>query len=199
VDLETFLISLYMIVDEWWSQTHPQPPGKPGRPAQLTDAEVLTLAVLSQWPSWRSERDFCRFADLHLREYFPNLLSQSQLNRRIRALEPELRAFQRHLAKTLCEPSEVYHVLDTTVIPAVVRVRACRKGLFAGQAAFGRCSSLRTTTTLFWPTRASHLLRGRNTGYRSTVRWSRRPARERPPNDCPIDGGRIRETASVRR
>jgi hypothetical protein len=31
--------------------------------------------------------------------------------------------------------------LDTTLIPAVVRVRACRKGLFAGQAAFGRSAS----------------------------------------------------------
>jgi hypothetical protein len=33
------------------------------------------------------------------------------------------------------------HVLDTTLIPAVVRVRACRKGLFCGQATFGRCVS----------------------------------------------------------
>lgn len=31
--------------------------------------------------------------------------------------------------------------MDTTLIPAMVRVRACRKGLFAGQAAFGRCVS----------------------------------------------------------
>ena len=29
------------------------------------------------------------------------------------------------------------YVLDTTLIPAVVRVRACRNGVFAGQAAFG--------------------------------------------------------------
>ena len=32
-------------------------------------------------------------------------------------------------------------MVDTTLIPAVVRVRACRKGLFAGQADFGRCVS----------------------------------------------------------
>jgi hypothetical protein len=48
---------------------------------------------------------------------------------------------QRDLSKTLAGPSDVYHVLDTTLIPAVVRVRACRKGLFAGQAAFGRSVS----------------------------------------------------------
>ena len=45
------------------------------------------------------------------------------------------------MAATLVDDSEVYHVLDTTLIPAVVRVRACRKGLFAGQATFGRCTS----------------------------------------------------------
>ena len=32
-------------------------------------------------------------------------------------------------------------MLDTTLIPAIVRVRACRKGLFTGQAAFGRSVS----------------------------------------------------------
>jgi hypothetical protein len=48
---------------------------------------------------------------------------------------------QRELAQMLLDPSSVYHVLDTTLIPALVRVRACRKGLFWGQAAFGRCVS----------------------------------------------------------
>ncbi len=52
-----------------------------------------------------------------------------------------MKALQRDLAEMLTESSEVYHILDTTLIPAVVRVRACRKGLFAGQAAFGRCAS----------------------------------------------------------
>lgn len=60
---------------------------------------------------------------------------------RIRALELEVKALQRNLAESLAKPSEVYHTLDTTIIPAMVRVRACRKGLFAGQAVFGRCVS----------------------------------------------------------
>jgi hypothetical protein len=45
------------------------------------------------------------------------------------------------LAPALADGSEVYRVIDTTLIPAIVRVRACRKGLFAGQAAFGRSVS----------------------------------------------------------
>ena len=87
------------------------------------------------------ERLRLRFADAYLRAYFPNLVGQSQLNRRIRALEPELQALQGDLAATLADGSEVYRVIDTTLIPAIVRVRACRKGLFAGQAAFGRSVS----------------------------------------------------------
>jgi len=141
VELETMLVSLFVLVDDWWESVHPPSARKPGRPPSLSDPEVLTLAILAQWPRWRSERDFFRFADAHLRGYFPNLLSHGQLNRRIRALEPELKAFQWDLAATLADGSEVYHVLDTTLIPTIVRVRACRKGLFAGQAAFGRCVS----------------------------------------------------------
>src|ERR671924_279765 len=48
------------------------------------------------------------------------------------ALEPELRLLQRAFAEELSEPPAVYRVLDTTIIPAIVRVRASRKGLFAG-------------------------------------------------------------------
>jgi hypothetical protein len=141
LDLDSFLVSLYVLVDDWWQERHPPTARRAGRPAVLSDSEVLTLVILSQWSRFRSERDFWRFASAHLREYFPKLLSQGQLNRRARALEPQLRALQRDLAETLAEPSAVYHVLDTTLIPAIVRTRACRRGLFAGQASFGRCVS----------------------------------------------------------
>jgi hypothetical protein len=141
MDLDSFLVSLYVLVDDWWKADHLSAPQRPGRPLSLSESEVLTLAILAQWPRFRSERDFWRFARAHLRSYFPNLLSQGQLNRRVRALEPEMRALQSHLARALADPSAVYHIVDTTLIPAMVRVRACRRGLFAGQATFGRCRS----------------------------------------------------------
>jgi Transposase DDE domain len=141
LDLDSFLVSLYVLVDDWWKLEHSSEPPRAGRPALLTDPEVITLAILAQWPRFRSERDFWRFAQAHLRPYFPKLCSQSQLNRRVRSVEPDLRDFQRAVARTLCGVSEVYHVLDTTLIPAIVRVRASRKGLFAGQATFGRSAS----------------------------------------------------------
>ena len=143
MDLDYFLVSLYVLIDDWWRERHPPAvrKKKPGRPALLADSEVLTLAILAQWPRFRSERDFWRFASSHLRSYFPNLLSQSQLNRRVRALEPELRALQDEVAGMLADPAAVYRIVDTTLVPALVRVRACRRGIFAGQASFGRCRS----------------------------------------------------------
>ena len=141
MDLDSFLVSLYVLLEDWWKLDHASEQPKTGRPALLSDPEVITLAILAQWPRFRSERDFWRFAQVHLRPYFPRLCSQSQLNRRLRALAPELRLLQRALAEELSEPSAVYRVLDTTLIPVIVRVRASRKGLFAGQASFGRSAS----------------------------------------------------------
>ena len=143
MDLDSFLVSLYVLVDDWWHEHHPSSARKrkPGRPPLLSNPEVITLAILAQWPRFRSERDFFRFAWAHLRSYFPSLCSQGQLNRRIRALEPELRELQLALARELTEPSAVYRVMDTTLVPAMVRVRASRKGLFVGQATFGRSAS----------------------------------------------------------
>ena len=100
---------------------------------------MLTLALGAQGPRWRSERDFWRYARAHLRHLFPHLASQSQFKRRVRALEPELRRVQRCLAERLA--SGLYRVLDTSLTPALHRVRACRHGLFAGQATFGWCRS----------------------------------------------------------
>jgi hypothetical protein len=102
----------------------------------LSESEVLTLAILAQWPRWRSERDFWRFAEANLRPHLPDLCSHSRFNRR--ALEPEMRAFQRNMARKIANAGAVYRVLDTTLVPAIERVRAGRRGLFAGQAGFGR-------------------------------------------------------------
>ena len=49
MDLDSFLLSLYVYIDEWWKAFHPPTaPRKPGRPALLCESEVLTLAILAQ-------------------------------------------------------------------------------------------------------------------------------------------------------
>jgi hypothetical protein len=76
MDLDSFLVSLYVLTEDWWKTTHYSANvPTPGRPALISEAEILTLVILAQWPRFRSERDFWRFAYAHLREYFPTLLS----------------------------------------------------------------------------------------------------------------------------
>ncbi len=48
MDLDSFLVSLYVLVDDWWKLECSLEPPKIGRPALLTDPEVLTLAIVAQ-------------------------------------------------------------------------------------------------------------------------------------------------------
>ena len=64
LDLETFLVALYVIVDDL-SQSHIQPRMPPcgGPAAQMSDSEVLCLGLAVQWRSgvpWKSERGIMR-------------------------------------------------------------------------------------------------------------------------------------------
>jgi hypothetical protein len=50
VDLDSFLVSLYVLVDDWWKKRHRSSPRKPGRPALLSDSEVGFSEVRIQDP-----------------------------------------------------------------------------------------------------------------------------------------------------
>src|SRR5688500_14630094 len=87
MDLDSFLFALYALVDDWWKLDHAsEQPSKTGRPALLSDPEVITLAILAQWPRFRSERDFWRFAWAHLRA--PTSLPSAPRASSIGASEP---------------------------------------------------------------------------------------------------------------
>ena len=75
LDLETFLVALYVIVDDFYqSDIKPCMPACGGPPAQMSDAEVLCLGLAAQWRSgvpWKSERGIMRYVRKHLRHLFP--------------------------------------------------------------------------------------------------------------------------------
>jgi hypothetical protein len=48
LDLDSFSVSLYVLVDDWWKLKHSSEPPRAGRPALLTDPEVITLVILAQ-------------------------------------------------------------------------------------------------------------------------------------------------------
>ena len=90
LDLETFLIVLYVIVDDLYqSHIQPQMPACGGPAARMSNSEVLCLGLATQWRSgvpWQSERGIMRYVRKHLRHLFPTVLTQSAFNRRLRRL-----------------------------------------------------------------------------------------------------------------
>lgn len=139
VDLETFLTALFTLVDDF-CQAHPLPP-HPGPQCKLSPGEAITLLLFAQWARFRSERDFYRFAQQHLRSLFPSLPSRPQLNRQWRALYPQVCAVLAFLADLLEDPDELYQVLD--LAPVVTRDAKRRgDGWLAGQADIGKSTRL---------------------------------------------------------
>jgi Transposase DDE domain len=125
VDLDTFLTTLYVMIDDMCK--YPLPPEcHPGPVASLTRSEVLTLAIFGQWQHFGSERGFYRYAQRHLRAAFPRLPDRSQFNRLLR---------HHHSARVQCFLYGVqnldtqhclYEALDSTAVPTRA---AKRRGL----------------------------------------------------------------------
>ena len=136
IDLDMFLITLYVMVDDFCqSEFEPEMP-RPGPQASLSRSEVITLALFGQWVQFKSERAFYRYAHHHLREAFPQLPDRSQFNRLQREHRDAITAFALFLVQLLQAQHTAYEVLDST---AAVTRDAKRRGLgwLAGQADIG--------------------------------------------------------------
>lgn len=150
VDVDTFLTTLYVTVDEYAKEhpgltvgtpvavgTAPQP--RRGRDAALTPSEVVTLALFAQWALFPSERAFYRYAQRHLRAAFPGLPDRSQYNRAVRRHHRLLVAVGVWLATELGAATCAYQVLDTSGVPTRnYKRRHC--GWLPAEAQIGFCT-----------------------------------------------------------
>jgi hypothetical protein len=115
-DTNTFLTTLYVVVDDFCKQhLTPEPPIQPT--PSLTRSEVVTLALFGQWQHFPSERAFYRYADHHLRNAFPRLPDRSQLNRLIRHHLNALTAFFLHGVQGLRAQDCLFEALDSSAVP----------------------------------------------------------------------------------
>ena len=85
-DLDTLATTLYVTVDDLLIQ---YPEWAPQRPAvgiapKLSDAELVTLAVIQVLLRFDSEARFLRYAHAHLGPWFPYLPTRSAYNKRLR-------------------------------------------------------------------------------------------------------------------
>ena len=132
VDLDTLMTTLYVLADDFTKQ-QPAAAARPGPKPALSQAEVMTLALLAQWSRFGSERDFYRFAQQHLRQAFPTLPARAQFNRLLRADRDVITAFGLELARLLKRPTDLYEAVDRTAAPTR-NIKRRGRGWLAGQA-----------------------------------------------------------------
>lgn len=142
LDLDTFLVALYTLVDDYYQTkvAAPELPRPPGKRPEMSDSEVLTLALCAQGLR-RSECALVRFARQYWRAYFPRVLSQSAYHRRSRRLAGVLVYLGPQVAHALGAVTSPYQVVDTVPVPVLQRCRGQHHRLFGDEAAIGRGGS----------------------------------------------------------
>lgn len=120
MDLDTFMTTLYVLVDDWYKVEIAKDMRRHHGPsAKMSDSEVLTIAIAGQWrvgTPWRSERGVVRYMHLHGRQWFPQMLARSQFNQRVRELWAALVRLQQIAAQWL-DTDELYECVDCTELP----------------------------------------------------------------------------------
>jgi hypothetical protein len=148
-DLDTLVTALYVTIDD---ALQAAPELRPWRPAvgitpKLTDAELLTLAVMQALGGDVSEARWLRYARTHLRDLFPYLPGQSGYNKRLRAAFPLLRYFIRALAVDTDLWADTVWVADSTPVECGRSRETVKRSGLAGWAGYGYC---RSHSRWFW-------------------------------------------------
>src|SRR5213080_3675720 len=131
-DLETLVVAAY-----YFASLLPVP--RRGRPPRVSDAELVALAVGQAVMGICSDRQFLGLVGKVLPGFFPRLPSQSQYNRRLRALTPQLVWVQQRLSELLATGS--LRLADGTLVGVANYAGCAQRSEFAGIAAYGYCPS----------------------------------------------------------
>src|SRR5829696_7959377 len=136
-DLDTLLIALYVELTDRVIPAHGRRRRGPGRPLQVTDAELVCLAVAQVLLRDNDERHWLRAAPTRVGHLFPRLLSQSEYNQRLKGAAPLLQAALRWLAEQTPGSAERLRLLDGTAVGCGQSpITAKRSDLF-GYAGYG--------------------------------------------------------------
>ena len=145
LDLDTFLVTVYGVIDDLYQETcGAHKPVRPGAEPERSDSAVLSVMVLTQWQPSRSESAFRRYVRHHWRASCPRVLSQSAFNRRARALRGVLCALGPVIRRRLDQAvgsAPPYEVLDTVPVPLMRRCRGDQPHLCGLEAAIGQGGS----------------------------------------------------------
>ena len=142
-DLDTLATALYVTIDDWLQQAPQLAPWRPavGIAPKLSDAELVTLAVMQALLGFTSEARWLRYAGRHLRHLFPYLPGQSGYNKRLRRTAGLLGHLIRAVACDTALWSDDVWVVDSTPVECGRSRETSKRSALAGWAQYGYCAS----------------------------------------------------------
>ena len=142
-NLDTLATALYVRVDDALKASPELAPWRPpaGIAPTLSDAELVTLAVMSALLGYTSERRWLRRAGRDFRHLFPYLPQQSGYNKRLRAACSLVAHMIRMLAQDTSLWSDDVWVVDSTPVGCGCSRETARRSDLAGWAQYGYCAS----------------------------------------------------------
>lgn len=168
-DLDTLATAFYVAADDLLKAHPERVPARPriGISPRITDAEVITLALMQALLGFTSEARWLRHAHKNLAMMFPYLPGQAGYNKRLRRLFPTMN----WLIGVLTERNDIccddVWVVDSTPVECARSKETVRRSEMAGWAEYGYCAS---HSRYFWGLRL-HLvctLHGLPIGYALT-------------------------------
>ena len=142
ISITELLLVMYVIVDDWYQeQGQIILKGKPGQKPRLADSEVITLMLAQDYIPYPGENQYIGYLKANYLELFPDLITQSQYNRRARNLRLLVEEMRRYWLQALGLLSQGDLLLDTKPIPVMGYKRSKRRSDFAGSADYGFCAS----------------------------------------------------------
>ena len=155
-DMDTLATALYARTDDVLKASPQLVPWRPeaGIEPQLSDAELVTLAVMQALLGYTSEARWLRHARKHLRDLFPYLPQQPGYNKRLRKTAGTIGVLIGVLARDTSLWTGDVRAVDSTPVECGRSRETARRSELAGWAEYGYCAS---HSRYFWGLRL-HLL-----------------------------------------
>ncbi|WP_018683199.1 IS982 family transposase [Actinokineospora enzanensis] len=148
-DIDTLATALYVRTDDLLKDAPHLAPWRPrvGLKPRLTDAELVTLAMVQALLGFTSEARFLRHAHARLHHLFRYLPGQSGYNKRLRNAAGLVKAVIRLLAADTTLWTDDVWPLDSTPVECGRSRQTTKRSDLAGWAQYGYCAS---HTRFFW-------------------------------------------------
>ena len=125
----------------WRACSGPRCESRPGKPPEVTDAELVCLAVAQVLLRYDDERHWLRAARSRVGHLFPRLLGQSGYHQRLKNAARLMEAALRWLADQTPGSAEMLRLMDATPVPCGQSVITARRSDLSGWAGYGYCPS----------------------------------------------------------